>query len=132
MSGSLEPGTFIRGRITDEEIDNLQGVDDVLAAAVDPVIPKPWWRPSSRSTVPSTGWPAGSSSHDSSYMWRGRYRHCSMPPTGLGADAVDNRRNLITALRARDVTAAVEHTTWQLTDGANRLTALLERSGIWR
>ncbi|MDF2824170.1 MAG: GntR family transcriptional regulator, partial [Mycobacterium sp.] len=50
---------------------------------------------------------------------------------GWGADAVDNHRRLIEALRARDVDAAVGHTTWQFTDGATRLTAVLDSSGIW-
>jgi DNA-binding GntR family transcriptional regulator len=50
---------------------------------------------------------------------------------GWGADAVDNHRRLIEALRARDVDAAVDHTTWQFTDGATRLTAVLDSSGIW-
>jgi DNA-binding GntR family transcriptional regulator len=49
-----------------------------------------------------------------------------------GADAVENHRQLIAALRRHDIAAVVEHTHWQFTDGARRLTQTLEQSGIWR
>lgn len=48
-----------------------------------------------------------------------------------GRAAVDNHRQLIAALRGRDVDAVVEHTAWQFADGARRLTEKLDRSGIW-
>jgi DNA-binding GntR family transcriptional regulator len=48
-----------------------------------------------------------------------------------GAAAVENHRRLVAALRRRDTAAVVEHTTWQFTDGARRLTEKLERSGVW-
>lgn len=48
-----------------------------------------------------------------------------------GAAAVDNHRELIAALRRRDTAAVVEHTHWQFTDGARRLTETLDHSGIW-
>lgn len=48
-----------------------------------------------------------------------------------GAAAVENHRRLIDALRARDTAAVAELTEWQFTDGARRLTAILESSGIW-
>jgi DNA-binding GntR family transcriptional regulator len=48
-----------------------------------------------------------------------------------GAAAVDNHRKLIAALRRRDTAAVVEHTHWQFTDGARRLTETLDHSGIW-
>jgi DNA-binding GntR family transcriptional regulator len=48
-----------------------------------------------------------------------------------GAAAVDNHRKLIAALRRRDTAAVVEHTHWQFTDGARRLTETLNHSGIW-
>ncbi|ORB11894.1 GntR family transcriptional regulator [Mycobacterium noviomagense] len=48
-----------------------------------------------------------------------------------GAAAADNHRQLIGALRRRDTAAVVEHTAWQFTDGARRLTEKLERTGIW-
>jgi DNA-binding GntR family transcriptional regulator len=48
-----------------------------------------------------------------------------------GAAAVENHRRLIAALRARDTAAVVEHTAWQFTDAEKRLTAMLDRSGVW-
>ncbi len=48
-----------------------------------------------------------------------------------GATAVQNHREVIAALRRRDTAAVVEHTTWQFTDGARRLTERLHVSGIW-
>jgi DNA-binding GntR family transcriptional regulator len=48
-----------------------------------------------------------------------------------GAATVANHRKLIAALRRHDTAAVVEHTHWQFTDGARRLTETLDRSGIW-
>ena len=48
-----------------------------------------------------------------------------------GSAAVENHRQLIAALRRRDTAAVVEHTHWQFTDGARRLTETLDHSGIW-
>jgi DNA-binding GntR family transcriptional regulator len=48
-----------------------------------------------------------------------------------GVAAVDNHRQLIAALRRRDAAAVIEHTVWQFTDGAQRLTGMLDRSGIF-
>jgi len=48
-----------------------------------------------------------------------------------GADAVDNHRRLIAALRRRDADEVVEHTVWQFTDAAERLTETLDRNGIF-
>ncbi len=48
-----------------------------------------------------------------------------------GGEAVDNHRELIAALRRRDVAEVVRLTGWQFTDGAARLTARLEKTGIW-
>jgi DNA-binding GntR family transcriptional regulator len=50
---------------------------------------------------------------------------------GWGAAVVENHRQLIAALRRRDTAAVVEHTHWQFTDGARRLTETLDHSGIW-
>lgn len=47
-----------------------------------------------------------------------------------GAAAVDNHRQLIAALRRRDAAAVIEHTVWQVTDAAARLTELRDRLGI--
>ncbi len=48
-----------------------------------------------------------------------------------GAAAVKNHQQLIGALRRRDIAAVVEHTAWQFIDGARRLTEKLARSGVW-
>lgn len=48
-----------------------------------------------------------------------------------GAAAVDNHRQLIAALRRRDATAVIEHTVWQFTDAAARLTEIRDRAGIF-
>ena len=48
-----------------------------------------------------------------------------------GAAAVANHRGLIAALRVRDTAAVLHHVGWQFSDGARRLAAKLERSGIW-
>ena len=60
-----------------------------------------------------------------------------MPPLIYAADpqwgrrAVDNHRELIAALRRRDVADGGRLTSWQFTDGRRRLTARLEEIGIW-
>jgi DNA-binding GntR family transcriptional regulator len=48
-----------------------------------------------------------------------------------GAAAVDNHRRLIEALRRRDTAAVIEHTVWQFTDAAQRLTGMLDRAEIF-
>ncbi|QLL07837.1 GntR family transcriptional regulator [Mycobacterium vicinigordonae] len=48
-----------------------------------------------------------------------------------GAAAVDNHHELIAALRRRDAAAVVQHTVWQFTDAARRLTDALDRTGIF-
>ena len=48
-----------------------------------------------------------------------------------GVAAVDNHRQLIAALRRRDAAAVIEHTVWQFTDAAQRLTGMLDRTGIF-
>ncbi|MEB3968076.1 GntR family transcriptional regulator [Mycobacterium ulcerans] len=48
-----------------------------------------------------------------------------------GAAAVDNHRQLIAALRRRDTAAVIEHSVWQFTDAAHRLTQMLETNGIF-
>jgi DNA-binding GntR family transcriptional regulator len=60
-----------------------------------------------------------------------------MPPSVYASDpqwateAVDHHRRLIAALRRRDVAEVVRLTEWQFNDGARRLTARLEETGIW-
>ncbi|OBJ47812.1 GntR family transcriptional regulator [Mycobacterium sp. 1423905.2] len=50
---------------------------------------------------------------------------------GWGVAAVDNHRQLIEALRRRDTAAVIEHTVWQFTDAARRLTEALDKTGIF-
>lgn len=47
-----------------------------------------------------------------------------------GKAAVDNHRKLIAALRHRDTAAVIEHTVWQFTDAAARLTEMRDRTGL--
>jgi DNA-binding GntR family transcriptional regulator len=48
-----------------------------------------------------------------------------------GVEAVANHRQLIEALRQRDVAEVVRLTGWQFSDGARRLTERLAETGIW-
>lgn len=48
-----------------------------------------------------------------------------------GAATVAHHRDLIAALRRRDAQAVIEHTVWQFTDAAARLTVMLNRAGIF-
>ena len=48
-----------------------------------------------------------------------------------GAAAVHNHRQLIAALRRRDAAAVIEHAVWQFTDAPRRLTETLDREGIF-
>jgi DNA-binding GntR family transcriptional regulator len=48
-----------------------------------------------------------------------------------GAATVAHHGELIAALRRRDAPAAVEHTVWQFTDAARRLTEMLDRARIF-
>lgn len=48
-----------------------------------------------------------------------------------GAAAVENHRQMIAALRRRDAAAVIEHTVRQFTDAAQRLTESLSRAGIF-
>lgn len=60
-----------------------------------------------------------------------------MPPLIYASDpawgvaAVANHRELIAALRRRDVDEVVRLTRWQFADGGRRLTERLEETGIW-
>jgi DNA-binding GntR family transcriptional regulator len=47
-----------------------------------------------------------------------------------GAAAVENHRQLIDALRRRDAPAVVEHTVWQFTDAAQRLTETRNKAHV--
>jgi DNA-binding GntR family transcriptional regulator len=118
--------------ITDDAIDRLQNLNDALAVAVaagdtEAVVAAEFafHRAFNRATGRiKLAWFL---LHVARYMPQLVY---AADPE-WGAAAVDNHRQLIAALRARDTTAVVEHTAWQFTDGAKRLTTMLDRSGIW-
>lgn len=119
-------------RITDEQIDELEGLLDDLAAAV------------SRHDVEAVA-AAEFAFHRAFNHASGRIKlawfrlHVAryMPPLIYASDpqwgstAIANHRALIAALRRRDVDAAVELTASQFTDGAQRLIARLEKTGLW-
>ena len=119
-------------RITDAEIDDLDHITDALATAVasDDI-----------DAIAATEF----AFHRAFNHATGRIKlawfllHVAryMPLTVYAADpewgavAVQNHRELIAALRRRDTAAVVEHTHWQFTDGARRLTERRDSSGIW-
>ena len=119
-------------QITDAEIDDLERITEVLAAAV---------AAADTEAIAATEF----TFHRAFNHATGRIKlawfllHVAryMPLMVYAADpewgaaAVDNHRKLIAALRRRDTAAVVEHTHWQFTDGARRLTETLDRSGIW-
>jgi DNA-binding GntR family transcriptional regulator len=119
--------------ISDAEIDELEGITDTLATAVAAADPE---------AIAATEF----AFHRAFNHVTGRIKlawfllHVAryMPLIVYAADpqwgaaAVENHRQLIAALRRRDTAAVVEHTHWQFTDGARRLTETLEHSGIWR
>jgi len=120
------------GNISDDEIDELHRLTEALAGAV-----------ASGDTEAIAG--LEFSFHRVFNQASGRIKlawfllHAAryMPMLTYAADpdwgtaAVDNHRQLITALRRRDTAAVVELTTWQFTDGARRLTEKLGASGVW-
>ena len=119
-------------QITDAEIDDLERITEVLAAAV---------AAADTEAIAATEF----AFHRAFNHATGRIKlawfllHVAryMPLMVYAADpewgaaAVDNHRKLIAALRRRDTAAVVAHTHWQFTDGARRLTETLDRSGIW-
>lgn len=118
--------------ITDAEIDDLEHITDVLAAAV---------ASADAEAIATTEF----AFHRALNQATGRIKlawfllHVAryMPLIVYAADpewgaaAVENHRQLIAALRRRDAAAVVEHTNWQFADGARRLTEKLDNSGIW-
>ncbi|MGO8963572.1 GntR family transcriptional regulator [Mycobacterium sp.] len=119
-------------RITDAEIDDLDHITDALATAVTSA---------DIDAIAATEF----AFHRAFNHATGRIKlawfllHVAryMPLTVYAADpewgavAVQNHRELLAALRRRDTAAVVEHTHWQFTDGARRLTERLDSSGIW-
>ncbi|MGA8548403.1 MAG: GntR family transcriptional regulator [Mycobacterium sp.] len=119
-------------QITDPEIEDLERITEALAAAV---------AAADTETIAATEF----AFHRAFNHATGRIKlawfllHVAryMPLMIYAADpdwgvaAVDNHRQLVAALRRRDTAAVVEHTHWQFTDGARRLTETLHHSGIW-
>jgi DNA-binding GntR family transcriptional regulator len=118
--------------ITDAEIDELERITETLAAAV---------AAANTELIAATEF----AFHRAFNQATGRIKlawfllHVAryLPLTMYAADpewgtgTVDNHRKLIAGLRRRDTAAVVEHTHWQFSDGARRLTETLEHSGIW-
>ncbi len=118
--------------VTDAEIDELEHLNEALAAAV---------AAGDADAISGTEF----NFHRVFNRATGRIKlawfllHVAryMPPLVYAADrkwgeaAVQNHRDLIAALRRRDSTAVVELTAWQFADGARRLIEKLDRSGIW-
>jgi DNA-binding GntR family transcriptional regulator len=118
--------------ITDDEIDDLEHLTDVLATAV------------AAADIEAIA-AAEFAFHRAFNHVTGRIKlawfllHVAryIPLTVYAADpewgavAVNNHRELVAALRRRDTAAVVEHTNWQFSDGARRLTERLDNSGIW-
>ncbi len=127
-----ELGATAAEHITDTEIDDLEHITEVLADAV---------ASEDTETIAATEF----AFHRAFNHATGRIKlawfllHVAryMPLMVYAADpqwgaaAVENHRQLIAALRRRDTAAVVEHTSWQFTDGASRLTEKLASSGIW-
>jgi DNA-binding GntR family transcriptional regulator len=118
--------------ITDEQIDELERINDSLAAGVE-------------SGDPDEIAAAEFTFHRCFNQATGRIKlawfllHVAryMPPRIYATDpkwgptAVINHRDLIAALRRRDERTVLKLTDWQFTDGLRRLTAQLDETGIW-
>lgn len=116
--------------ITDAQIDELDRINDSLAAAIGS---------SDAETIVGIEFAFhrvfNRASGRIKLAWfllnAARY----MPVLAYAADphwgeaAVDNHRKMIAALRRRDTAAVIEHTVWQFTDAAARLTEMRGRIG---
>lgn len=127
-----ELATTAANRITDEEIDELERLNDALAEAVtageaDEIAAAEF--AFHRCFNHTTG--------RIKLTWFLLHVARYMPPRIYAADpawgpaAVNNHRDLIAALRRRDVHTVLMLTNWQFTDGLRRLTKRLDESGIW-
>ncbi|BBZ31028.1 GntR family transcriptional regulator [Mycolicibacterium madagascariense] len=119
-------------RVTDEEIDELERLAEIVADAIE-----------HGSTADVAD--AEFAFHRTFNRASGRIKlawfllHAAryLPPHVYTADpvwgrqTVANRRELIAALRRRDVDTVVRLTDLQFTDGARRLTARLDELGLW-
>lgn len=119
-------------RVTDDDITELERLNDELAATVETgaaeAIAAAEFR-FHRSLNHTTG--------RIKLAWFLLHVARYMPPLIYAADpewgveAVENHRQLIAALRRRDLAEVVRLTCWQFDDGARRLTERLEKTGIW-
>jgi DNA-binding GntR family transcriptional regulator len=118
--------------ITDAEIDELDRVNDALAAAVGS---------SDAETIAGIEFAFHRVFNQASgrikLAWfllnAARYmpvRVYAADPQ-WGAAAVDHHRQLIAALRRRDTDAVIEHAVWQYADAASRVSETLDRTGIF-
>ena len=119
-------------RITDEQIDELEALAEVVATAIE-----------GRDAAEVAG--AEFAFHRAFNRSSGRIKlawfllHAAryLPPEIYASDdewgrtAVANHRELIAALRRRDVEAVVALTDDQFSDGARRLTTRLDELGLW-
>jgi DNA-binding GntR family transcriptional regulator len=119
-------------RITDDEIDELERLAEAVAGAID-------------GRVTAEVADAEFAFHRAFNRASGRIKlawfllHAAryLPPEiyandpQWGRHTVANRRELIAALRRRDVDTVVRLTDVQFTDGARRLTARLDELGLW-
>jgi DNA-binding GntR family transcriptional regulator len=119
-------------RITDAEIDELERLNEALAAAVDHVEPEEvvaaefvFHRAFNRVTGRiKLAWFL---LHVARYLPGQIYASDAQ----WGVAAVARHRELIAALRRRDVDTVVRLTSGEFTDGAARLIARLEEIGLW-
>jgi DNA-binding GntR family transcriptional regulator len=118
--------------ITDAEIDELDRITDALAAAVGS---------NNGETIAGVEFAFhrvfSQASRRTKMAWFLLSAVRYMPVLVYAADpqwgaaAVNNHRQLVAALRRRDAAAVIEHTVWQFTDAASRLTEMLDRTGIF-
>ena len=119
-------------RITDEQIDELERLGEIVADAIrrqdtaevidaEFAFHRAFNRASGRIKL------AWFLLHAARYLPPHIYANDSQ----WGRNAVANRRELIAALRRRDVDTVVQVTDAQFTDGARRLTARLDELGLW-
>ncbi|MEY8018541.1 GntR family transcriptional regulator [Mycobacterium servetii] len=119
-------------RITDAQIDELERTNDALSAAVGTADAK---------TIADLEFAFHRVFNQAAgriklawFLWNAARYMPALVYAGdpeWGAAAVHNHRQLIAALRHRDATAVTEHTVWQFTDAADRLTEILDRAGIF-
>ena len=119
-------------RITDAEIDELERLTDALALAVEHRDPD---EVASAEFAFHRGFNHATGRIKLAWFLLHVARY--LPPLiyatdpRWGAAAVTNHRELIDALRRRDVGSVVQLTSSQFTDGAQRLTSRLDEIGMW-